>query len=144
MKKKGYKTTYFKLEPKIDITFHSHLPLQQDEWVTPWNGHVSSGAAAALAQHAIMLGLTEASMQLSWWCVGSRVATVDAAWILSQLHRVQAALGKGLYEGEDLPELQASLSYFVRAHVERLKDLHEAFPPSSGVIAQHQLSYTLK
>ncbi|XP_069984908.1 uncharacterized protein [Penaeus vannamei] len=116
----------------------------QDEWVTPWNGHVSSGAAAALAQHAIMLGLTEASMQLSWWCVGSRVATVDAAWILSQLHRVQAALGKGLYEGEDLPELQASLSYFVRAHVERLKDLHEAFPPSSGVIAQHQLSYTLK
>lgn len=112
--------------------------------MTPWNGHVSSGAAAALAQHAIMLGLTEASMQLSWWCVGSRVATVDAAWILSQLHRVQAALGKGLYEGEDLPELQASLSYFVRAHVERLKDLHEAFPPSSGVIAQHQLSYTLK
>ncbi|XP_042873694.1 uncharacterized protein LOC122254194 [Penaeus japonicus] len=117
---------------------------KQDEWVTPWNGHVSSGAAAALAQHAIMLGLTEASMQLSWWCVGSRVATVDAAWILSQLHRVQAALGKGLYEGEDLNELQASLSYFVRAHVERLKDLHEAFPPSSGVIAQHQLSYTLK
>lgn len=91
-----------------------------------------------------MLDLNDAALQLSWWCVGSRVATVDAAWTLSQLHRVQAVLSKGAYQGEDLAELQSSFAIFMRSHSERLKDLHMAFPPSSGVLAQHQLTYTLK
>ncbi|XP_042236153.1 uncharacterized protein LOC121875623 isoform X2 [Homarus americanus] len=117
---------------------------QENEWSTPWNGRVNSSAAAALAQYAIMLDLNDASLQLSWWCVGSRVATVDAAWTLSQLHRVQAALGKNSYQEEDLAELRTSLVSFVCASSDRLKDLHTAYPPSSKVLAQHQLSYTLK
>nr|XP_045609144.1 uncharacterized protein LOC123764950 isoform X2 [Procambarus clarkii] len=117
---------------------------QEDEWSPPWNGRVSGSAAAALAQFAIMLGLNDAALQLSWWCVGSRIATVDTAWTLSQLHRVQAALAKGAYRDEDLGELRTSLSSFVRASAERIKTLHTAFPPSSGVLAQHQLTYTLK
>ncbi|XP_071540084.1 uncharacterized protein [Panulirus ornatus] len=120
------------------------VDIQESEWSTPWNGRVSSSAAAALAQYAIMLDLNDAALQLSWWCVGSRVATVDAAWTLSQLHRVQTALSKGAYQDEDLNELQSSFLVFVRAHAERLKDLHTAFPPSSGVLAQHQLTFTLK
>ncbi|XP_068248829.1 protein unc-13 homolog 4B-like [Palaemon carinicauda] len=117
---------------------------EEDQWTPPWNGRLSSPATAALTQHAIMLGISDAQLQLSWWLVGCRVTTVDAAWALSQLHRVQLALAKGLYELEELTELRSSLSYFVRAHTERLKDLHAAFPSSSGVLAHSQLTYTLK
>ncbi|KAK8747187.1 hypothetical protein OTU49_016671, partial [Cherax quadricarinatus] len=115
-----------------------------DEWVSPWNGVLSGSATAALAQYAIMLGFNDETIQLSRWLVGSRVSTVDAAWSLSQLHRVQAALAKSAYQGKDLDDLRLSFSSFVRASAERIKDLHASFPPSSGVLAKHQLTYTIK
>lgn len=97
-----------------------------------------------MAQYAIMLDLSDAAVQLAWWKVGSRVATADAEWLLSQLRNVQAAMSKNLYQEEEILELRTSFSCFVRDHTERLKDLHKAFPPSSGVIARRQLSFTLK
>ncbi|KAK7085594.1 hypothetical protein SK128_023661, partial [Halocaridina rubra] len=114
------------------------------EWSPPWSGRLSLAATATLAQHAIMLGLTDAQMQLSWWLVSCRLTNINAAWILSLLHKVQAALAIDLYQEEELSELRSSLSYFVRAHTECLRDLHVNFPSTSGVLAQNQFTYTLK
>lgn len=97
-----------------------------------------------MAQYAIMLDLSEAAIQLAWWKVGSRVATADSEWILSRLRDVQVAMSKNLYQEEEILELRSSFRSFVHDHTERLKDLHKAFPPSSGVIGRRQLSFTLK
>lgn len=97
-----------------------------------------------MAQYAIMLDLSDAAQQLAWWKVGSRVPTADAVWVLSRLNEVQAAISKNLYKDEELLELQSSFCNFIHDHAERLKNLHKSFPPSSGVIARRQLTYTLK
>ncbi|KAK4314913.1 hypothetical protein Pmani_013827 [Petrolisthes manimaculis] len=118
---------------------------QENNWSKPlWPGKVSGPAAAALAQFAITLELSDAAVQLSWWRIGSQVSSADPDWILYQLHQVQAALGKGAYKGETLTELQVSLASYVRNCIEKLKDLQGAFPPASGVHAPQNLKSTLK
>lgn len=127
------------------IQLRFSLILQQEsEWSTPWNGRLCGEAMAALDQYAIMLDLNDVSIQFSWWHVGSRVANVDAGWTLSQLHRVQAILGKGAFQAEELAELRSSLASFVRATAERLREVHRIFPHTSGVLAHRQLTYSLK
>lgn len=110
----------------------------------PWNGHLNGAGAAALAQYAIMLDLSDAAVQLAWWKVGCRISTVDAEWVLSRLQSVQAAISKNLYQDDEILELRSSFASFVQEHKERLMDLHSAFPPSSGILARRQLSFTLK
>lgn len=97
-----------------------------------------------MAQYAIMLDLSDAANQLAWWKVCSRVPTADGEWILSRLRSVQAAMSKNLYQEEEMLELRSSFFSFVHDNKERLKDLDKAFPPSSGIIARRQLSFTLK
>ncbi|KAG0727778.1 Protein unc-13 4B [Chionoecetes opilio] len=117
---------------------------EHSEWLRPWDGHLSGPGAASLAQYAIMLDIGEAALHLAWWKVGSRVPTADAVWVLARLQEVQAAISKNLYQDEELLELRSSFCSFIHDHTERLKNLHKSFPPSSGVIARRQLTYTLK
>ncbi|XP_050706717.1 protein unc-13 homolog 4B-like isoform X3 [Eriocheir sinensis] len=117
---------------------------EDSEWLRPWDGHLSGPGAASLAQYAIMLDLSDAAIQLAWWKVCSPVPRADGEWIFSRLRSVQAAMSKNLYQEEEMLELRLSFARFVRDHKERLKDLHKAFPPSSGIIARRQLSFTLK
>ncbi|MPC09263.1 Protein unc-13 D [Portunus trituberculatus] len=117
---------------------------EQSEWSRPWDGHLSGPGAASLAQYAIMLDLSDAALHLAWWKVCSRIPTADAVWVLSRLQEVQAAISKNLYQDEELLELRSSFCSFIRDHTERLKNLHKTFPPSSGIIARRQLTFTLK
>ncbi|CAL4066916.1 unnamed protein product, partial [Meganyctiphanes norvegica] len=139
-------------EALLTRLIHNHLATatnnNQDEsnWSTPWQGQLSEVASAILAQHAIVLDLNDADRQLSWWVVGSKVPlpSINAKWTLSQLRKVQTALAKGNYEGDSLDELRASFIHFLKSNKDRFRNLHKEFPPSSGVLSEHQLTFTLK
>ena len=89
-------------------------------------------------------GLEEHVQQLSWWLVGSRVNTVSNKWVLAQLHKVQGALGKGLYTEEHIAALKVSLAIWTRSAINKTKNLNESFCASSRVIAEHQLTNLLR
>ncbi|KAK3879191.1 hypothetical protein Pcinc_016214 [Petrolisthes cinctipes] len=112
-----------------------------------WSGSLPSTASEELNQVAHETGLNWEVEQLVWWVVGSQLASVDASWTLSQLHRVQAALAAGVYTEEETAELLHSLTLYIHCQLKRLRALHTTFPVklvSSNSQHQSQLTYTLR
>lgn len=93
-----------------------------------------------MARLADELNLTKESQQLAWWLVGSRLASVDAEWIFSQLKNIQAALVNNTYTEEEKADLLHSLTLYIYSQIKRLKSLHTAFPGGSC----KQLTFTLR
>ncbi|MPC11948.1 hypothetical protein E2C01_004625 [Portunus trituberculatus] len=106
----------------------------------PWNGHLPQAELLKLTQLADELGLGKDARQLAWWLVGSRLASVDAEWILSHVKDIQASLGKNAYTEEEKADLLHSLTLYIYSQIKRLKSLHSAFPSSSS----KQLTFTLR
>ncbi|XP_050717105.1 protein unc-13 homolog D-like isoform X2 [Eriocheir sinensis] len=106
----------------------------------PWDGHLSPAALQQLARLADELDLAKESQQLAWWLVGSRLASVDAEWIFSQLKNIQAALVDNTYTEEEKADLLHSLTLYIYSQIKRLKSLHTAFPGGCC----KQLTFTLR
>ncbi|XP_063858883.1 uncharacterized protein LOC135099999 [Scylla paramamosain] len=106
----------------------------------PWNGHLPPAALRELTQLADELGLRKDAQQLAWWLVGSRLASVDAEWILSQVKDIQASLEENAYTEEEKADLLHSLTLYIYSQIKRLKSLHTAFPSSCS----KQLTFTLR
>ncbi|KAG0711159.1 Protein unc-13 D [Chionoecetes opilio] len=122
---------------------HRHTPNTEGGdggGVGAWGGRLSPAAVRELAQLAGQLGLGTAAQQLAWWLVGSRLASVDAAWTLRQVEEVQACLDAAAYTEEEQADLLHSLTLYVYSQVNRLKALHTAFPHGAGT----QLTLTLR
>ncbi|XP_071516163.1 protein unc-13 homolog 4B-like isoform X2 [Panulirus ornatus] len=109
-----------------------------------WSGQLSQKATAELSQLGVELHVSEAVQQLTWWLVGSRLASVDAAWAFTQLQHVQSALALDAYQEDDVHELLHSLTLYIYSQIKRLKSLHSAFPSSAGSQSSRQLTYTLR
>ncbi|KAB7501124.1 Protein unc-13-like protein D, partial [Armadillidium nasatum] len=109
----------------------------------PWHGQLTAEANAAIAQHAIILGIPPALQSLSWWLVGSRVPSSDAGWQIKHLRVVQNHLSKGVYDEGEEESLIASFIDWIDSSLLKLRNLKRNFPPNSGVLAKHQLSSLL-
>lgn len=72
--------------------------------------------------------------------MGSRLASVDAEWIFSQLESIQAGLDDGAYTEEEKADLLHSLTLYIYSQIKRLKSLHSAFPGGCC----KQLTFTLR
>lgn len=122
------------------LMFH----FQADDRCRLWNGQLSQKAAEDLSQLGDELRVSRAVQQLTWWMVGSRLASVDAAWTFTQLQHVQAALAQGAFQEDDVHELLHSLTLYIYSQIKRLKSLHSAFPSSAGEQSTRLLTYTLR
>ncbi|XP_076028959.1 uncharacterized protein LOC143017862 isoform X3 [Oratosquilla oratoria] len=112
--------------------------------VVPWNGKLSPASSALLDQFALILSLSISDLQLSWWLVVSSISSIDQELVFNRLRNVQTSLSNNNYKDEEVAEVRHSMTNWVRAHVEKLKDLMTAYPTSMGVTSQHQLAFALK
>lgn len=125
--------------PAICVAHAMQSP-QGEARTRPWDGHLSPAALQQLARLADELDLAKESQQLAWWLVGSRLASVDAEWIFSQLKNIQAALVDNTYTEEEKADLLHSLTLYIYSQIKRLKSLHTAFPGGCC----KQLTFTLR
>lgn len=119
---------------------HAMQSLQGEARTRPWDGQLSPGVLRELALLADELDLAKESQQLAWWLVGSRLASVDAEWIFSQLTYIQAALVDNIFTEEEKADLLHSITLYIYSQIKRLKSLHAAFPGGSC----KQLTFTLR